>query len=141
MKYGKRAMLWGMLSMMIGMSLALSGVLSAQEPEYIRGVGGITNEDGSLDRAASIRQAFDDLNEKVFEYCGYKDSTFISQKNKKGGKQHRSELLPREEIELIPMEGYWVARIEKAKVDRIVSKRKKGKFPAHAGSAATERSE
>ena len=46
--------------------------------------------------------------------------------------QGKDELLPQEALEFIPMEGYWVARIEKAKAKRIVSKRMKGKRHVHA---------
>ena len=69
MKHGKRLMLGGIFSLMIGMSLVFSGLLLAQEPEYLRGVGCVRNEDGSLDINKSIRAAIDDLNGKVLEYC------------------------------------------------------------------------
>ena len=128
MKHGKRLMLGGIFSLMIGMSLVFSGLLLAQEPEYLRGVGCVRNEDGSLDINKSIRAAIDDLNGKVLEYCGYQDKP----EDKDGKEQGKDELLPQEALEFIPMEGYWVARIEKAKAKRIVSKRMKGKRHVHA---------
>ena len=128
MKHGKRLMLGGIFSLMIGMSLVFSGLLLAQEPEYLRGVGCVRNEDWSLDINKSIRAAIDDLNGKVLEYCGYQDKP----EDKDGKEQGKAELLPQEALEFIPMEGYWVARIEKAKAKRIVSKRMKGKRHVHA---------
>ena len=128
MKHGKRLMLGGIFSLMIGMSLVFSGLLLAQEPEYLRGVGCVRNEDGSLDVNKSIRETIADLNGKVLEYCGYQTKP----EDKDGKEQGKDELLPQEALELIPMEGYWVARIEKAKAKRIVSKRMKGKRHVHA---------
>ena len=121
-------MLGGIFSLMIGMSLVFSGLLLAQEPEYLRGAGCVRNDDGSLDVNKRIREAIADLNGKVLEYCGYQDKP----EDKDGKEQGKDELLPQDALALIPMEGDWVARIEKAKAKRIVSKRMKGKRHVHA---------
>ena len=113
----------GRKCLVISALLLLATNLQAQEPEYIRGVGCVRNEDGSLDRGKSIRQAIDNLNEKVLEYCGYQVSSHTVLKNDNGKQDYKNTtavdkgaLLPRDGIELIPMEGYWVARIEKSKI-------------------------
>lgn len=97
----------------------------SNDVEYIRGVGCVRNEDGSLDRGKSIRQAIDNLYEKVLEYCGYQVSSHAVLKNDNGKQDYKNvtavdkgALLLREGIELIPMEGYWVARIEKSKIQQ-----------------------
>ena len=103
--------------------LTLTVSAYSQEPEYITGVGAVVLDDGSLDTGKSIKMAIDNLYEKVLEYCGYQVSSHTTVKNDNGKQDYKSvtavdkgALVPREGIELIPYEGFWVARIEKSKV-------------------------
>ena len=95
----------------------------SQESEYLKGVGCVKNDDGSLDREKSIRMAIDNLHKKVLDYCGYQVSSHTVLKNDNGKQDYKSvtavdqgALLPREGIELIPMEGYWIARIKRTRI-------------------------
>ena len=113
----------GMRCLAIAVSLAISIPLFSQESEYITAVGAVVNQDGSLDRGKSIKMAVDNLYEKVLEYCGYQVSSHTTLKNNNGKQDYKSTtavdkgaLIPSQEIELIPYEGFWVARIKKDKI-------------------------
>ena len=67
--------------------------------------------------------AIKDLQEKAMDYCGYQVSSHTTVKNTNGKQDYhnvtavdKSALIPREGIELIQYEGFWVARIKKSKI-------------------------
>lgn len=92
-------------------SLVMAIPALSQEPEYIIGTG------------VTRREAIDHLYVNVLDYCGYQVSSHTSVKNDNGEYDYgsvtavdRGANVPREGLELIPQDGYWIARIEVSKI-------------------------
>ena len=107
----------------VAFSLLISIPLIAQESEYIQGYGCVTNADGSLDRGKSIRQAIQNLHENAYEEAALLVSSHTTVRNTNGKEDYHSVTavdagirIPKDAIELIPYEGFWVARVKRSKV-------------------------
>jgi hypothetical protein len=107
----------------IAFSLIISAISYAQGPDYIMGFGCVRNADGTLDRERSTEQAIEHLCTKISDETGVQVSTHTTLKNDNGRQDYRSVtvvdsgiVIPKDAIEIIHWDVFWIARIERNKV-------------------------
>ena len=104
-------------------SILISAFAFAQDPDYIYGYGCVRNADGSLNKEKSILEAKLSLYRHALEEAQQQVSTHTKVRNINGKQDYKSVTavdsgirLPKEDIEVIHADGYWVARILRSKV-------------------------
>ena len=95
----------------------------AQEQRYISGAGVVRDSRGRIDIGGSIEEAKRNLFAKILEESGKNVVTHETLTNRNGKHNYESVTavdsgvrVREEDIQYIPYEGFWMARIERSKV-------------------------
>lgn len=119
----KNVMLSVVRCLAIAFSLLISINAYTQDPDYIMGFGCVRNADGSLNEKKCKEESVEHLCNKISNEIGVQVSTHTTLKNNNGKQDYKSVtvvdsgiIIPKDAIELIHWDGFWIARIERNKV-------------------------